>query len=400
MRTARLSFAILISCTIGVLASASAAENEVADAERGDVKAQFLLGLGHVAGTNNAEAAKWFRLAGEQGLTQAQLYLGYFHRDGDGVPQSHEEAAKWFRRAAELGNGDAQFSLGQALEDGMGVRRDDAESAKWLRLAAAQGVVGAQVLLATRYIRQQGTPNVQFAYMWFSAAVAAGKEAAKGSDGEKNGQLAQEGLDTVKKAMRPAEIRRATELSNRCTETRFTECGDTLPQQIKEFVALRLAAEADDPDALLALARVYDFGRGVPKSDGEAAWLYFKAAASGNKVVSAAAFAALGRLQLEGRGLPRSEEEAAKLFYIAARQGVAEAQASLGAMFFNGQGVPQDRIRAYMWLDAAAGSSPGSELGATALRSRDALAAQLSPDEMALAQAVAARCKSNPEQCR
>ena len=48
-----------------------------------------------------ATAAKWYRLAGEQGHVAAQLFLGLMYDEGQGVPQDYVEAAKWFRKAAD-----------------------------------------------------------------------------------------------------------------------------------------------------------------------------------------------------------------------------------------------------------------------------------------------------------
>ena len=49
---------------------------------------------------DHAEAAKWFRLAAEQGLAQAQFNLGVLYYGGEGVEQNRAEAAKWYRLAA------------------------------------------------------------------------------------------------------------------------------------------------------------------------------------------------------------------------------------------------------------------------------------------------------------
>ena len=59
-----------------------------------DATEQFLLGLKYDKGKgtpeNNAEAIKWYRLAAEQGLSDAQYFLGRMYDDGDGVPFEHE----------------------------------------------------------------------------------------------------------------------------------------------------------------------------------------------------------------------------------------------------------------------------------------------------------------------
>ena len=47
-----------------------------------------------------AEAFKWFRLAAEQGYSEAQFSLGVCYENGDGVAVDFIEAYKWFLLAA------------------------------------------------------------------------------------------------------------------------------------------------------------------------------------------------------------------------------------------------------------------------------------------------------------
>ena len=66
----------------------------------------------------NAEIAKWYRLATEQGLPEAQFNLGLAYHSGKGVKKDKTEAAKWFSLAAEQGLPEAQFTLGVAYYSG------------------------------------------------------------------------------------------------------------------------------------------------------------------------------------------------------------------------------------------------------------------------------------------
>ncbi len=56
---------------------------------------------------DNAEAAKWYRKAAEQGDAGAQFNLGVMYGGGQGVPQDYAEAVKWFRKAADQGTANA-----------------------------------------------------------------------------------------------------------------------------------------------------------------------------------------------------------------------------------------------------------------------------------------------------
>ena len=88
-------------------------------------------------GQDYAEAAKWFRIAAEQGHADAQCDLGACYRDGRGVVQDYQEAIAWFTKAAAQGQVHAQFYLGEAHYNIEGVPRDYVKAHMWANLAAA-----------------------------------------------------------------------------------------------------------------------------------------------------------------------------------------------------------------------------------------------------------------------
>jgi TPR repeat protein len=79
----------------------------------------------------------------------------------------------------------------------------------------------------------------------------------------------------------------------------------------------------------------------------------------------------------------RNLAEAAAWYSRAADQGNASAQSNLGAMYSEGSGVRQDRVRAYMWLSLAAAS--GSRIAA---RNLDIVAGRMSPEQFTEAQGL------------
>ena len=68
----------------------------------------------------------------------AQFHLGLLYQDGEGVTQDHREAAKWYRLAAQQGYAPAQLSLGIFTLRGRRGHADYREAVKWYRLAADQ----------------------------------------------------------------------------------------------------------------------------------------------------------------------------------------------------------------------------------------------------------------------
>ena len=104
----------------------------------------------------------------------------------------------------------------------------------------------------------------------------------------------------------------------------------------------------------------------------------------------------LGFIYLTGmRGhksvVQQDSAEAAKWLGLAAEQGNALSQLSLGALYFKGNGVPKNYVQAYMWSELAA--SADENLHDMAVQNRDAAAAQMTPDEIALPQKLVRECK-------
>ena len=146
----------------------------------------------------------------------------------------------------------------------------------------------------------------------------------------------------------------------------------------------RPLAEQGHAAAQYSLGLLYANGQSVPKDDVQARQWYEKAAAQGR----ADAQVNLGILYDYGRGVPQDYKMAVFWFRRSANQGNDLAQRKLGFMFERGDGVPQDYVQAYMWynLGAAKGAKPGAAL-------RDALAKQMTPDQIAEAQKLAREWK-------
>ena len=96
----------------------------------------------------------------------------------------------------------------------------------------------------------------------------------------------------------------------------------------------------------------------------------------------------LGLMYAEGEGVPQDYAEAMKWYRKAADQRLAAAQFNLAAMYYHGEGVPQDYVQAHMWVSLAAAQGD-----ADAVKARDWLAARMTPDQIAKAQALAAAWK-------
>lgn len=89
----------------------------------------------------------------------------------------------------------------------------------------------------------------------------------------------------------------------------------------------------------------------------------------------------LGLLYALGRGLPQDYEKAAIWYRKSAEQGYPDAQFDLGRLYAVGDGVEQDLVQAYILITLASGQGHKK-----AIKTKDFVAMQLSPQEMAEAQ--------------
>jgi TPR repeat protein len=109
-------------------------------AERGDARAQSLLGIMHANGQgvprSDSDAVRWLRLAADQGKAVAQFQLGSMFARGRGVPQDYTEASRWYRLAADQNHAQAQYELGFLYATGDGVEEDFVTAHMWFNLAA------------------------------------------------------------------------------------------------------------------------------------------------------------------------------------------------------------------------------------------------------------------------
>lgn len=158
---------------------------------------------------------------------------------------------------------------------------------------------------------------------------------------------------------------------------------------------IRPLAEQGNPVAQHNLGIMYAKGQGVVRNFNEAARWYRKSAAQGY----AKAQTHLGFIYAKGRGVQQNYAEAVKWFRMAAEQGVARAQFSLGLFYENGQGVRQDDVLAYMWYNLAA-SQPRNRYQKLAVKTRNRVAAKMTPVQIAQAQKLAREWRPKKAQPR
>jgi TPR repeat protein len=134
---------------------------------------------------------------------------------GKGVTQDYAESVRWYRLAAEqrIANANAQFNLGNMYNEGRGVPQDSAEAVRWYQLAAKQGHASAQLNLGIMHGTGQGVPQDDAtAHMWFNLAAA---------NGASNGAPAR---DLAASRLTAAGIDEAQHRARVCMESGYQDC--------------------------------------------------------------------------------------------------------------------------------------------------------------------------------
>ena len=115
-------------------------------AEKGDVRAQYNLGVMYANGQdipkNAAKALEWTTKSAENGFAVAQYNLGLMYDNGQGVPKNSEKALEWYRKAAKQ-VAESQQNSGVMVNHGEGVLKNEEKSIDWKK-SAEQGLAKAQ----------------------------------------------------------------------------------------------------------------------------------------------------------------------------------------------------------------------------------------------------------------
>ncbi len=299
-------------------------------AEKGNMYAQFLLGVQYMDGTGVeegwdwGEANRWFQKAAAQGhidanvwtynlqmlfggleeenakeavkwfkraVDQDSLYvnmacggLGKCYMQGLGVEQDFKKAALYLKRAVEDEEPDAEilYYLGWCYFHGQGVRQDCEEAVKWLLRAAEMDQVDAQAMLATCYSNGKGVEkNDEESARWHRRAAEQGHEISISILGS---------LYTVGKGVEPNFLeaikwyRRAAEQGDENVQDYLDRCCGVFMERKENSVEYyRKATEQNDAEAQYYLGSCYENGRDTEIDMEEANEWYAKAAAQGHE---------------------------------------------------------------------------------------------------------------------
>jgi Sel1 repeat len=143
---------LILACCVLWAQSDSGFPQLYEKAKSGDPTSQNKLGVIYQNGLNGQrvdveQSAKWFLVAAEQGLAEAQANFGNMCATGLGVERNYERGFFWTELSAKQGHAYGMGQLGYYYFSGQGVSKDYVQAYKWLVLAAAQGDGTGEVFL-------------------------------------------------------------------------------------------------------------------------------------------------------------------------------------------------------------------------------------------------------------
>ena len=298
---------------------------------------------------------------------------------------------------------------------GWGTPQDDKEAVKWYHKAAENGDPFAQFELSLRYEYGWGVSrNNEDAIKWHNKASF---HFSTFAGYKRFGWLPRSYEEVAQEIEGTIEWYRAAVKRNYPTAqfrlAKLYEYGWGVPQDDEKAVRwYHTAAKHGDADALFELAlrhdhgsrkwhgkstqqdytsaqyrlgMKYSFGTGVTQSHSEAVKWYRKAAEQDH----VGAQYALGWAYYKGEGVHQDYGEAFKWYQKAAEQGDSGSQYRLGVMYENGEGVAQDYVASYIWYHLA---SQAHEFE-SARKHRNRVAEKMTPAQLAEAQRLAGEWK-------
>lgn len=213
-----------------------------------DKYAQFLLGnlyqfakLGH---SDIAKANFWYKKAAKQELIPAYIALGVTN---EVYANNYPQAKAWFDKAAFDGSKVAAYNLALIHDYGKGHDINESEGLRQYQVAAGHGITPAKFTLANKYLTGDGvSQDTTKAFHWYN-------------------QLANENTPDVNYQL-----------------GMMHESGVGTDVNIHKAINAYLKAQ-NKTKSLLALARFYQYGLGVPKDDERALRFYELAAKKGSR---------------------------------------------------------------------------------------------------------------------
>jgi TPR repeat protein len=284
--------------------------------------------------------------------SQADQFLDGFYAYASG---DYVTALRLWEPLAEEGHADAQLNMGIMHDEGQGVEENHRTAVQWFRKAAEQGNAEAQYRLGLMYADGDGVAKDSAEAMeWL-------KKAAEQRHGRAQffvGYMYGHGLGVSQDYVQGLIWVTISHLN----------LEDEALRELAKSTASEFAAELTPEQKQRALPLLYQ--QAAEQGDVGSEFL-------------------LGMMYVTGQDVPQDVTRGVKWLVRAAEHGHTKAQLSLSMMYETGEGVPRDLMNACTWLIIFVESLPDGEDLKPFAEHLDEVAAELTPEQYAEAQAQA-----------
>ena len=318
-----------------------------------------LRGLSYLSSEDYEEAVECLRAGAEGGNTLAMNELGNCYANGRGVERDYAEAAKWYKLALE--NGDSTMvlcNLAELYAAGKGVERDGQEALRLYGKAIERGETRAYANLAWCYEYGEGVEADRGKALELYRVSA---EEDYGYADWRIGDILYDSLvgakylpswteDSLRDVIAKHYKRAIKNGEPRANYSYAKHCMKVGNEQISYY---KEAAKAEFGDAMFELGELYykyDIGVEREEKVAEAFKWYSKAAEEG----SLDGTYMLGVCYMVGIGTMADEVKGIENLSVAVKHSSSRAQYALGVCYEAGRGVDRDTVEARRLYSLAA----------------------------------------------
>jgi TPR repeat protein len=268
---------------------------------------------------------------------------------------------KALEQSASLGNVATQAELARLLYFGRDVPQDLGAAYEWAKKAVDQGNTKAMILMAEMYLGGHGVPkDEQRAFAFAGKAADLGDPAGLGFNAVQyvTGMGVPRDVDRGKKMLADAVGKGDI---NSMVALGILDASADVPDYKTAEALFTKAAQAGDAAGQLCLGLLYEAEKRFPEAQPLIRQAADQTYGDADKV--------LGFYLHWGRaGFAVDQRSAALYLSLAAAQGDLQSAGEIGAMYYLGQGIPQDKQTGTYWLRraAAAGDQRARDLLAQA----------------------------------
>ena len=354
--------------------------------ENGDRRCSFEYAMMkfHGRGTDtDKELAFGILLKGaENGDKNCMGWVGHCYEDGIGVNPSKRLAREWFERGHEAGDSYCSYRLAWFYMYGVTVNRDEKHSLKLLRTSFEGGKNCAAFVLGKMYEKDTPFRSFQDAIYWYMAGAERNeadcmmKLAGHYESGEFISRSEEKAFELYKRAYKTEESPIAAAEIGRCFEDGVGTEADVktaigwylkaarrnsfsawrlyniyigMGETDRAIFWLRRSASKRSVSAMVELAKIYEEGLLIPKSDYKAMKWYHAASDEGNEFAKSRFEELIGQDPQDPDDLNEYETITRRI----GEKGDDFAIMSLAESLMEGNGMAVDLLKARMWYDIA-----------------------------------------------